>query len=229
MFLMPCIRDARVPPADAGAPPTLAWARLTIGIVRSDLDLSPEWLPLAALYLEAECICIMKLCRFEASSILPPYRRVLTARDYPCRWAVRIFCIAVNGAVAAAVQPQLTEPISQSARRLPVCCSVELAGVGRCGRRRLWPSVAADRRLCRQSARIRPTCRSWRTSSAFSNGKSTTKHMRNPCPEPRASLSKLESPNAPLPRCRPSSTRNLRTDSGWATRHFHGCCMLRDV
>ena len=107
MFLMRCIRDARVPPADAGAPPTLAWARLTIGIVRSDLDLSPEWLPLAALYLEAECICIMKLCRFEASSILPPYRRVLTpyrrvltpyrrvltARDYPCRWAVRIFCM----------------------------------------------------------------------------------------------------------------------------------------
>ena len=122
---MPCIRDARVPPADAGAPPTLAWARVTIGIVRSDLDLSPEWLPLAALYLEAECICILKLCRFEASSILPPnrrvltpYRRVLTARDYPCRWAVRIFCIAVNGAVAADVQPQLTEPISQSARRL---------------------------------------------------------------------------------------------------------------
>ena len=154
MFLMPCIRDARVPPADAGAPPTLAWARLTIGIVRSDLDLSPEWLPLAALYLEAECICILKLCRSEASSTLPPYRRVLTpyrrvltpyrrvltARDYPCRWAVRIFCIAVNGAVAAEAQPQLTEPISQSATTASSVVPLELpesavAAVAGCGSR----------------------------------------------------------------------------------------------
>jgi hypothetical protein len=35
---------------------------------------------------------------------------------------------------------------------------------------------------------------------------------------PRALLSKLESPNAPLPRCRPSVTRTLEPDSGWATR-----------
>jgi hypothetical protein len=43
LFLLPVIRDARAPPADAGAPPTPACARLTIGFVRSDLDYSPEW------------------------------------------------------------------------------------------------------------------------------------------------------------------------------------------
>ena len=185
MFLMPCIPDTRVPPADAGAPPTLAWARLTIGIVRSDLDLSPEWLPLAALYLQAECICILKLCRSEASSILTPYhrvlmpyrrvltlyrrvltpyRRVLTARDYPCRWAVRIFCIAVNGAAAEA-QPQLPEPIGQSATTaLP-------RGLfrGACRSRRLRPlpfvAVGGSRPTAVQTIRAHPVKRHSRAAA----------------------------------------------------------------
>ena len=37
---------------------------------------------------QAECICILKLCRFEASSILPPYRRVLT----PYRRVLTPYC-----------------------------------------------------------------------------------------------------------------------------------------
>jgi hypothetical protein len=162
------------------------------------------------------------------------YRRVFTASVYPCH---RGRSPLLHYLMAVALLPRLSRSSpSPSVRVRDDClvgCSVKLAGVGRCGRCCLWPSVAADRVLCRRSARIRPTCRSWRTSSAFSNGNGTNKHMPNPTPEPRALLSDLESPNVPLPRCRPSGIRTLRTDLGWAkgTRHVArgtaaACCVM---